>query len=367
MSHLVLHVPIRLVPCVQIPGRSGSGDHRAQQRIGTVKSHRGLRKPSRYVKRVVIPHASGDDDTATSSASASAVAKAFVNAQVKSNMRVGVTSGNIVALVLEEIHRKLNDGTLENVIAVPADSLAAKEAAVAGVVVSPFMQNDDGKMTATEVNVLAVQVDELVVQEGGQIAAIVGRAQRPVQPDLQTTKAMIEKATSVVLLATSSADKPIENPDDLFEGNNGFTPLGGKVPIAMEFRDKDQWDEDAENLDDMFLGDAEVWRRGAELDANPRGGNNPYISPTGTHTIVDLMFTNPLEKPPVRWEDGLVLFGEKASPARLATEIESCDGVLAHGIITDANLAYVSETSAEGNDTVRKIESKQVEVIELLQ
>ena len=63
---------------------------------------------------------------------------------------------------------------------------------------------------------------------------------------------MIEKATSVVLLATSSSDKPIENPDDLFEGNNGFTPLGGKVPIAMEFRDKDQWDEDAENLDDMF-------------------------------------------------------------------------------------------------------------------
>ena len=55
-----------------------------------------------------------------------------------------------------------------------------------------------------------------------------------------------------MLLATSSSDKPIENPDDLFEGNNGFTPLGGKVPIAMEFRDKDQWDEDAENLDDMF-------------------------------------------------------------------------------------------------------------------
>jgi len=314
---------------------------------------------------VVIPRATAANDTATdvSPDAANAVATAFVDAQVKSNMRVGVTSGNIIGPVLSLIHDKLAAGSLTNVVAVPADALAAKECAVAGVLVSPFERNEDGKLVASEVDVLALSVDELVVGKDGKIAAIFGRAQRPVQPDLQSVAKMAAKAKIVVCLATHSRDEPIEECDALFEdskdSNTKFIPLGGKVPICMAYLDKDQWDEDAENLDDVFLGDAEVWRRGAELNANPRGGGNPYLSPSGMHTIVDLCFYDPKEQGSLeRWEDGLVLLGEAATPEKVREEIESCDGVLAHGLVTTANLAYVSEKGAEGTLVVRKIEAK---------
>jgi ribose 5-phosphate isomerase A len=108
-------------------------------------------------------------------------------------------------------------------------------------------------------------------------------------------------------------------------------------------------------LDDVFLGDAEVWRRGAELDANPRGGKNPYVSPDGKYTIIDLVFNDPLEKPPKRWRDGFVLFGKKASASKIAAELFSVDGVAAHGLVLGADVAYVGETRADGTVAAREI------------
>ena len=58
---------------------------------------------------------------------------------------------------------------------------------------------------------------------------------------------------------------------------------------------------------------------GAESDANPRGGKQPYVSPDGTHAVVDLV-----RKPTTggRWEDGMLLFGKKATPWQIAEELE---------------------------------------------
>ena len=48
-------------------------------------------------------------------------------------MRVGVTAGAVVSCVLAEISERVADGRLRDVVAVAADALAAKEAAVVGV------------------------------------------------------------------------------------------------------------------------------------------------------------------------------------------------------------------------------------------
>jgi len=308
----------------------------------------------------VVPKAAENSDgPSTNSAAAEAVAAAFVNAQVTSGMRVGVTAGAVVSCVLAEIHERVADGRLRDVVAVPADALAAKEAAVAGVPVSPFLVNDDGKLRPRAVDVLAMQPDELAVNANGDIEAVFGRRRRPTQPDLVTARGLLEEAKVVALLATHNDEKPIENHTALFaneaEPPDSFRPLGGSVPVAMRFQDKDAFEEDAEELDDLFLGDAEVWRRGAELDANPRGGKNPYVSPCGTQTIVDLCFNDPLAKPPSRWDAGFVLFGEPASASRVAAELASLDGVAAHGIVLGADAAYVGETAADGVVTARKI------------
>lgn len=329
-------------------------------------------------RTAVVPKgAEAPDGPSTDSAAAEAVAAAFVDAHVTSGTRVGVLrSGSCVSAVMAEIHDRVADGRLRDVVAVPADALAAKEAAVAGVPVSPFLVNDDGALVPSAVDVLAMQPDELVVNADGGVDAVFGRAQRPTQPDLIAARLMLDAARVVALLATRSDGKPIQDHTALFEkvddadpetetetetndadddARVGFSPLGGAVPLAMRFADKAAFEEDAEELDDLFLGDAEVWRRGAELDANPRGGKNPYVSPDGRHTIVDLKFNDPLAKPPSRWRDGFVLLGERASAAKIAAELATLDGVLAHGLVLGASVAYVGETSADGAVAARQI------------
>lgn len=378
MASLAMRVvaPVRSAR-TRASSRSSRADA-APKRFGTVVANRraplldrrdrprpGARRTPRAA--VVPKAASGSDDASTEATCAKAVAAAFVDAQVTSGMRVGVTSGAVVSCVLAEIHARVVDGSLRDVVAVPADALAAKEAAVAGVTVSPFLQNDDGKLRPSAVDVLAMQPDELVVNRDGTIDAVFGRSQRPVQPDLVTARAMVAEAKVVALLATHSDGKVVSDHTHLFEPtatdensketNDGrpFAPLGGNVPVAMRYHDKETFEEDAEELDDVFLGDAEVWRRGAELDANPRGGKNPYVSPDGKYTIIDLVFNDPLKKPPARWRDGFVLFGKKASASKIAAELSSVDGVAAHGIVLGADVAYVGETRADGSVAAREI------------
>lgn len=61
------------------------------------------------------------------------------------------------------------------------------------------------------------------------------------QPDLPLIRAVIDKSVKVLLLAEQLGD-----PD----------PLGGTVPVAIV--SGAAWEEVAEELDDTFLGDAEV-------------------------------------------------------------------------------------------------------------
>ena len=376
MASLAMRVvaPVRSAR-TRAASRSSRADA-APKRFGTAVANRraplldrrdrpGARRAARAA---VVPKAASDSDDASTEAAAKAVAAAFVDAQVTSGMRVGVTSGAVVSCVLAEIHARVVDGRLRDVVAVPADALAAKEAAVAGVTVSPFLKNDDGKLRPSSFDVLAMQPDELVVNCDGTIDAVFGRPQRPVQPDLLTTSAMVAEAKKVALLVTHSDGNVIRDFNHLVEPtvtdgkketndrlNSLFLPLGGKVPVAMRYEDKDLFEELAEELDDVFLGDAEVWRRGAELDANPRGGKNPYVSPDGNYTIIDLVFNDPLEKPPKRWRDGFVLFGKKASASKIAAELLSVDGVAAHGLVLGADVAYVGETRADGTVAAREI------------
>ena len=274
--------------------------------------------------RVARASAAGAPDEASAGAAASSsesdtlrkCAIAFVDRHVSSGDRVGVGAGPMVSLVLGEIHDRLADSRLDDVQAVPTGTLTAKEAAVAGVPVTS-LEN------VPAVDVCVLQADEAVTyrsEKSPGIAAVVGREQRPVQPDLILTRQVIKKSVKVVLLTTELRD-PV--------------PLGGGVPVAI-VGGQSEWEECAEELDDMFLGDAEVWRRGAEIEANPRGGKTPYLSPDGIHTIVDLRFKDPLNDG-ARWDDGFLLFGQTATPYQIAAEIETVDGVLAHGIVTQAD------------------------------
>jgi ribose 5-phosphate isomerase A len=89
------------------------------------------------------------------------------------------------------------------------------------------------------------------------------------------------------------------------------------------------WEAAAEELDDAFLGDAEIWRRPASGPsgsggANPRGGSAPYLTPDGAATLLD-----------VRWATPLRLVDDEACPYEdILAAVEAVPGFLEAGLVS---------------------------------
>ncbi|KAL4423624.1 hypothetical protein ABPG77_009211 [Micractinium sp. CCAP 211/92] len=215
-----------------------------------------------------------------------------------------------VNCLLEELAARLGAGKLRGVRVVPASDAAAAEAALHGIPQATLEE-------AGRLDFYFEAADELAVDEEGTLAFVVGRRQQPAQPQLHRARALAAAATTNVVLA--------------HEPGVAVPRLGGSLPVALE---EETWEETAEELDDIFLGDAELWRRSNQEGAGPRGGDSPYVSPEG-HTIID-----------IRFYEGMKLFGEDADYGSIAREIESV-GVVAHGLM--ANVAAVAVIAgAEG-------------------
>lgn len=74
--------------------------------------------------------------------------------------------------------------------------------------------------------------------------------------------------------------------------------------------------EIAEEIDDLFLGDAEVWRRPSIGHADPFGGDFPVVTKDG-HNVLDVIFTSPI-----------------ANLAQVAESLDRVDRVVDHGIVS---------------------------------
>jgi len=240
---------------------------------------------------------------------ARALARKAKDLYVKSDCVIGVGRGACVSELMRVVSE---DKTLKNVKVVACEPLAAKEAAVCGLENKSL---DD----VQAIDVTFVQPSEcaLVIVNGKKtFGAVLGRETTPVQPDLERQKKVMASSSKVVLLKELFVEK-----------------IGGSIPCVVPAED---WEEHAEELDDLLLGDAEVWRRGATFDANPRGGKVPYVSADGSHTILDLRFEDPINAG--RWECGLMLDGQPCGPYEMQQALENeVQGVVAHGLFTQAD------------------------------
>ncbi|KAL4853873.1 putative ribose-5-phosphate isomerase 4 [Chlorella vulgaris] len=257
--------------------------------------------------RILRTAASSSDANAATAAEAAVrhAAALLADTFLRDEITVGVGTGLGVNCVLEELAHRLESGKLRGVRCVPASDAAASEAAFHGLPLTTLQ-------AAPKLDLFIEVADELDCTPEGNLAFIIGRRPQPAQPQLHRARELAAAAVTNIVMADEEAV---------------LVPrLGGTLPVAVE---EEGWEDVGEELDDIFLGDAELWRRSTEEGAGPRGGDSPYVSAEG-HALIDIKFY-----------EGLKMTGEDADYSVIASEIEGVPGVVAHGLMSNVAAAAV--------------------------
>ncbi|KAL3376778.1 hypothetical protein AABB24_003283 [Solanum stoloniferum] len=243
-------------------------------------------------------------------------AKHTVDSYVKNGMVVGLGSGHASTLAIQYLGQKLRAGTIKDVTAIPTCVSSASEAAKAGI---PMEQYDD----SFKIN---LAFDEADIMEEETLAAIVGRRKLQGDDSIIKEKTILEAADQLIFIIKEKQ----------FKGG-----VEGSIPVLIK---SVNWLETAEEIDDLFLGDAEVWRRPAIGYAGPLGGDFPLVTKEG-HNILDVIFTSPME-----------------SLVEVAKILDQIDGVVEHGVIfrKPCTAIIASENELQIVDNTFQIESSNL-------
>uniref|UniRef100_A0A061RJL1 ribose-5-phosphate isomerase n=1 Tax=Tetraselmis sp. GSL018 TaxID=582737 RepID=A0A061RJL1_9CHLO len=260
----------------------------------------------------------------------------FVDQFIKDNMTIGFGTGPTVSAIIEETGRHLKDGKLKGIKCLAGSRPSTSECAFQGiemVYASDSPRVDVAVEEASQVD-LEHDTNPFLTWSGSILE------NKASQPQLVTTRSVLRLASTRVVIA-----------DSLEKVKHGR--LCGSLPVAVAADEDSDWESTAEEIDDIFLGDADLWRRPSdpsEADAcDPRGGEAPYIAPDGS-TIIDIRFYGPLR-----------LFGEECEYEEIAKQIESVPGVITHGLMIGmADHVLVPEAEGEGVITLSSSDKPQV-------
>ncbi|GMN58819.1 hypothetical protein TIFTF001_027916 [Ficus carica] len=229
--------------------------------------------------------------SASSLADASALLKAAhhtVETYVKSGMVVGLGSGQGSAMAIEYLGRQLRSGAFRDIVGIPMSVESASEAAKAGIPLDNYQDNSQ----------IDFAFDDADVIEEGTLTAIIGRQSLQSDESLIQEKSILKAADKLVFMVSKKQ----------YRGG-----LDGSIPVLVQSLN---WLETAEEIDDLFLGDAEVWRRPAIGHAGPLGGDFPLVTREG-HNVLDVIFTSPI-----------------SSLDEVAKSLDKIDGGVDHGVIS---------------------------------
>ncbi|KAF4391019.1 hypothetical protein F8388_024851 [Cannabis sativa] len=184
-----------------------------------------------------------------------------VDTYIRSGMVVGLGSGQASTMAIQYLGQQLRTGAFKDIVGID------------------------------------FAFDDADVIEEGTLIAIIGR-QSSRDESLVQEKSILNAAENLVFMISKNQYK---------------SGLEGSIPVLV---DSLNWLEPAEEIDDLFLGDAEVWRRPSIGHADPLGGDFPFITREG-HNVLDLIFTSPI-----------------LSLEKVAESLDKIDGVVDHGIIS---------------------------------
>ncbi|KAK9267407.1 hypothetical protein L1049_009832 [Liquidambar formosana] len=215
-------------------------------------------------------------------------AKHTVDTFVKSGMVIGLGSGNASGMAIQYLGRQLRAGALKDIVGIPTSVASASDAAKAGI---PLDHYEDSSH-------IDFAFDDADIVEEGTLIAVIGRRKLQEEESIIQEKSILKSADKLVFIVT----------ENQYKGG-----LDGSIPVLVQSLN---WLETAEEIDDLFLGDAEVWRRPSIGHAGPLGGDFPLVTREG-HNVLDLIFTSPI-----------------LNLAEVAESLDKIDGVMDHGVIS---------------------------------
>ncbi|KAJ0980440.1 hypothetical protein J5N97_008695 [Dioscorea zingiberensis] len=240
-------------------------------------------RPDLYRRRLPSPMAcAADTNLAIFEA-----AKHAVDRYVRNGMVIGLGSGSASCLAIQYLGRRLRDGALREVVGIPMSVSSASEAEKAGIPLEQYQESIQ----------IDFAFDDADIIEEGSLTAVIGRRKLEGIESIIQEKSIVKAAANVAFIT-----------DEKQYGRD----LDGSIPVLVN---PVNWMETAEIIDDLFLGDAEVWRRPTLGHAGPLGGDFPLVTEDGHH-ILDVIFTSPIH-----------------DLAEVAESLNQIDGVVDHGVI----------------------------------
>ncbi|XP_031405201.1 probable ribose-5-phosphate isomerase 4, chloroplastic isoform X3 [Punica granatum] len=223
-------------------------------------------------------------------------------------MVVGLGSGLASGMAIKYLGQQLRAGALEDIVGIATSVASASEAAKAGIPLDNYQENSQ----------IDFAFDDADIIEEETLIAVIGHSRLQGEESIIQEKSILTAAKKLVFMIMESKYR---------------STLEGSVPVLVQ---SINWMETAEEIDDLFLGDAEVWRRPSIGHADPLGGDYPLITKEG-HNVLDVIFTSPI-----------------TSLAEVAESLDKINGVVDHGVISKfpCTVVVASETGLEVIDNV---------------
>ncbi|XP_062016250.1 probable ribose-5-phosphate isomerase 4, chloroplastic isoform X2 [Rosa rugosa] len=238
-----------------------------------------------------------------------------VDTYIKSGMVIGLGSGIASGMAMQYIGLQLGAGALKDIVGIPTSVASASEAAKAGI---PLGHYEDSSQ-------IDFAFDDADIIEERTLIAVIGRTRSQGEESIIQEKTILNAANKVVFIVRENQYK---------------CGMDGSIPVLVNPLN---WMETAEEIDDLFLGDAEVWRRPSVGLAGPHGGPFPLVTREG-HNVIDVIFTSPI-----------------LSLAEVSMSLDNIDGVIEHGIISKfpCTAVIASESGPSVVDNVPKNSVKE--------
>ncbi|KAJ0735246.1 putative ribose-5-phosphate isomerase [Helianthus annuus] len=180
-------------------------------------------------------------------------------------MVVGLGSGLASSMAIEYLGQKLRVGLLKGIVGIPTSDRIASKAEKAGI---PLQLYQD----STQIDFAFNDAD---IMEEGSLNVVIGRQRPQGEESIIEEKKILDVTENLVIMVKEKQYK---------------TAVEGSIPVLVN---SVSWMDTAEEIDDLFVGDAEVWRRPSMGHADPTGGNFPLVTTDG-HNILDVIFTTPI-------------------------------------------------------------------------